>query len=418
MRRAGLILIFVCLTPAGCQVARPSVSSLHGRRQPSVDAESQIDGAEPPVSVDRLSIPGDPVQTGPEASAPFRAAPVAPSPAQSRPDRASPIAHGAFARLGAACRDQSDPWDGSDALIVPTLFQSEPPDESVAAILDAVGIADRPRDGLSELEVGAAREDGTAYEGGSGLQGSIMSAGVDTPAGCDESPISVYDDLWCSLPRLGRDARGVVNWNNAAILGVALGGALVVRSELDGSVRENTARHPDRWGGGSRGLGKIGEAPYQIPVLLGAYAWTVYRQDQDGHDMMSSMISAYTITGLSTIAIKAIANTSRPSDTWNGGQFGFPSFHTASTFAVASVLDEYEGHLVGVPAYIVAGLVGWSRIDTRDHDLSDVVFGAALGYVIGKSVSGRALDGDSRVHVLPYTHPTDGSPGLLLDTAF
>jgi len=41
-----------------------------------------------------------------------------------------------------------------------------------------------------------------------------------------------------------------------------------------------------------------------------------------------------------------------------------------------------------------------------------------MGYVIGKSVAGKALYGDSRVHILPYVHPTDGSPGLLLDMKF
>ncbi len=133
---------------------------------------------------------------------------------------------------------------------------------------------------------------------------------------------------------------------------------------------------------------------------------------------MNSLISAYTITGLTTVAIKGIANTKRPTDQWNGGNYGFPSYHAASMFAMAAVVDNYEGHWIGVPLYVLSGLVGWSRIDTRDHDLSDVVFGAALGYVIGQSVSGKALWGDSRVHLLPYVHPSDGSAGVLIDTSF
>ncbi len=84
---------------------------------------------------------------------------------------------------------------------------------------------------------------------------------------------------------------------------------------------------------------------------------------------------------------------------------------------MSAVIDEYEGHWIGVPLYILSGLVGWSRIDTRDHDLSDVVFGGVLGYVIGKSVAGRALYGDSRaVHIVPYFR--DGSAGLMFDTSF
>ena len=73
------------------------------------------------------------------------------------------------------------------------------------------------------------------------------------------------------------------------------------------------------------------------------------------------------------------------------------------------MLDEYYGLQAGLPAYALAGLIGWSRLDERDHDLSDVVFGAALGFVIGKSVARDHLYGDSRVRLLPYVHPTDGT---------
>ena len=69
----------------------------------------------------------------------------------------------------------------------------------------------------------------------------------------------------------------------------------------------------------------------------------------------------------------------------------FPSWHDGSMFCMAAVLDDYEGHWIGYPLYIFAGLIGFSRIDTRDHNLSDVLFGGVLGYVIGKSVSGKAL---------------------------
>ncbi len=51
---------------------------------------------------------------------------------------------------------------------------------------------------------------------------------------CDLPPIRYIDDAWSFLPRLGHDALAVANWNNLAILGVALGGSLAVRGTLDG----------------------------------------------------------------------------------------------------------------------------------------------------------------------------------------
>ena len=218
--------------------------------------------------------------------------------------------------------------------------------------------------------------------------------------------------------RLKQDARGVVNRKNAVILGAVLGGAIAIRQDIDKEIRDNTARHPERWGQFSNYLGELGEVQVQIPVLLSVYGYSLYQQDEELHDLSGSLISAFTIAGLSSLSIKGIANTDRPTDRWNGGQFGFPSYHTASSFAMAAVIDEYYGHRAGLPAYTVAGLIGWSRIDERDHDLSDIVFGAALGYVIGKSVAKNHLCKDSRVNIFPYTHPTDGSSGVMLDIPY
>ncbi len=220
------------------------------------------------------------------------------------------------------------------------------------------------------------------------------------------------------LPMLWEDTRSVVTINNSLILGAALGGASIIRNNLDNRVRRNTAQHADRWGLGSHYIGKLGEPQYQIPAMLLVYSYSKYQKNDHLHDMSVSMLSAYTITGLSTIAVKRIANTKRPSATWSKGQYGFPSFHTSSSFAIAAVIDEYYGPEAGLPAYMVAGLVGWSRIDERDHDLSDVVFGAALGYVVGKAVAGKHRFGNSNVKIMPYIHPIDGTTGMMFEIPF
>jgi hypothetical protein len=241
---------------------------------------------------------------------------------------------------------------------------------------------------------------------------------------CGECPIqsrrhfSFEGDCEEFLSLLRDDAKGVVNWNNAALVTVALAGAIGMRQDLDEQIRDSTARHPLRWGKGSENLGKLGEPQVQIPVLLSLYYLSLKQQDEELHDLSGSLISAFTVTGLSTLVVKGVVNTDRPSPDWNGGKFGFPSYHTASSFALAAVVDEYHGPKAGLPAYALAGLIGWSRLDERDHDLSDVFFGAALGYVIGKSVAGRHLRGDSRVRILPYAHPTEGTSGLMLDLPF
>jgi hypothetical protein len=214
------------------------------------------------------------------------------------------------------------------------------------------------------------------------------------------------------------DARAISNPENVLILAVAAGAAVGIRQAWDDQVREETAEHPLRWGEGSRVLGNLGEAQYQVPVLASAWALSVWSDDPGFHDFNETLISAYTLNGMATLAIKGVTNTSRPDSDWNGGQWGFPSFHASSTFTIAAVLEDYYGWKAGLPAYALAGLVSWSRIDERDHDLSDVVFGAAMGYVIGKSVADFHLGGDGHVRLTPWCHPTEGATGVMLETRF
>ena len=84
-----------------------------------------------------------------------------------------------------------------------------------------------------------------------------------------------------------------------------------------------------------------------------------------------------------TYSIKFSVGRSRP----DGGGFSFPSGHTTSAFASATVLQRHFGWKVGVPAYAAAGYVAASRVQGKRHYLSDVMFGAALGIVAGRTVT-------------------------------
>ena len=241
----------------------------------------------------------------------------------------------------------------------------------------------------------------------------------DSDADCECQELCFGCDFSNAMPTLWNDAKGVVNWNNGLILAAAGGVAIWFREgDIDREVRENAAAHPLRWGHGSQLLGRVGDVRYQAPVLLGLYGYSVWKQDEELHDVMGSLLSASVITGVSTSALKLITNTDRPTDHLMNGHYGFPSYHTSSSFAIAAVLDEYYGSKVGLPAYLLAGAVGFSRIDERDHNLSDVVFGGVLGIVVGKAVAGRHLCGNSKIQFGPYFHPTDGSPGIALETKF
>lgn len=215
-----------------------------------------------------------------------------------------------------------------------------------------------------------------------------------------------------------RDARQIANVENGLLLGISAAAAIGIRQGLDDDVRRETASDPLRWGDASRVLGYLGEAQYQVPVLASSWALSVWQDDPQFHEFNEALISAYTLSGLATLAIKGATNTDRPDDDWNGGQWGFPSFHAASTFTIAAVLEDYYGWRAGLPAYALAGLISWTRIDERDHDLSDIVFGAAMGYVIGKAVADVHQGGEGHVRLAPWYHATEEATGVMLETRF
>jgi hypothetical protein len=107
--------------------------------------------------------------------------------------------------------------------------------------------------------------------------------------------------------------------------------------------------------------------------------------NRTGQDHAWTMLSALAITDSAALGLKLAVNEKRP----NGDNFSFPSAHTASSFCVASVLDEYYGPQVGLPAYVGAAFVGWRMMDSHDHWASDVLFGGTLGYIVGHTVAGK-----------------------------
>ncbi len=61
------------------------------------------------------------------------------------------------------------------------------------------------------------------------------------------------------------------------------------------------------------------------------------------------------------------------------GEFSFPSGHTASSFAAAAVFYRYLPKKIGIPAIVLAGLIGFSRLYVGVHYPTDVIAGVVMG---------------------------------------
>ncbi|CAK0768850.1 lipid A 4'-phosphatase [Gammaproteobacteria bacterium] len=88
---------------------------------------------------------------------------------------------------------------------------------------------------------------------------------------------------------------------------------------------------------------------------------------------------SYGVATVVTFGLKYAINEQRP----NGEGHSFPSFHTSSSFAAAAFIQNRYGWFYGAPAYLASSLVGWSRIESREHWGKDVIGGAVLGIAAG-----------------------------------
>lgn len=78
----------------------------------------------------------------------------------------------------------------------------------------------------------------------------------------------------------------------------------------------------------------------------------------------------------SILVLKEVVHSTRP----NGkDDKSFPSGHAGIAFAAAHHIQMKQGTTWGLPAYAMAGLVAWSRVDAREHRWRDVIAGGAIG---------------------------------------
>jgi membrane-associated phospholipid phosphatase len=116
---------------------------------------------------------------------------------------------------------------------------------------------------------------------------------------------------------------------------------------------------------------KIGDAGQIALPAAGLVAAALHK---DGKGALQ-LAEAFGSTMIVVYVLKVSIDRTRP----NGGGQSFPSGHTASAFSGAAFLQLRYGWAYGVPAYLAAAFVGYSRVESKQHWTSDVLAGGALG---------------------------------------
>lgn len=195
---------------------------------------------------------------------------------------------------------------------------------------------------------------------------------------------------------------------NLVFLLAAGGVSGAMRPEVDDDIEDHYERHHTFRGDWPDTFATMGN-PITHFALAGAWYLAGQQfQDAKTYEVGKRAVSALTITGVSTVLLKLAACTDSP----NGEDWAWPSGHVSSTMALATVLNDAYGPLVGVPMFGITGLVAVERLDDREHSFSDVVFGAALGWVVAETVMKEHRPEIFGGDIVPYADPVNRTAGV------
>ena len=142
----------------------------------------------------------------------------------------------------------------------------------------------------------------------------------------------------------------------------------------------------------------FGDGKYTLPPLFMFYLYGYFFKNNKVQRTAMLSLESFVISGIFTSFIKFTGhrhrpNTGDPSNTWDGPNFSlknlsFPSGHSCSAFAIASVIASEYGDkiLVSVLSYSIATLTALSRVNDNAHWASDAFFGSVIGYFTGRAI--------------------------------
>ena len=142
----------------------------------------------------------------------------------------------------------------------------------------------------------------------------------------------------------------------------------------------------------------IGSFVFQIGAGFATYAGGKAVGDKKlayaGRDIVRAQILSQSMVQ----ALKFTVQRERPDGSNN---MSFPSGHTSSMFATATVLHRYYGWKVGVPAYALGSYISLARMSWNRHHATDVVMGAGFGIASARTVTMQMAKQQFSVGVQP-----------------
>ena len=141
-----------------------------------------------------------------------------------------------------------------------------------------------------------------------------------------------------------------------------------------------------------------GDIKVQAPLALGTWGIGSWAGNDEvagfGFDLSRGLLLTYTTVSI----IKVSVNRTRP----NGEDFSFPSGHTAAAFTTAGVVTQRYGGWLGGVSLGLGVMTAMGRMEDMKHYASDVVAGATIGWIIGRTVAREEPNDKTAWQVVPF----------------
>ncbi len=203
-----------------------------------------------------------------------------------------------------------------------------------------------------------------------------------------EPPTPPRTGIHALFGNLVEDVKHLPSMQNVYIAAVA-GGLAIAAHPADPTFNARLRSHDDAVNIVFAPGKYIGDTPEQVALSLGTFAFgRAFDQPKVSHLGMD-LIQAQLLTEMLVEPIKFATRRERPD---GSNRQSFPSGHAAVTFATATVIERHLGWRKSILGYVIASYVAASRMHDNRHYLSDVIFGAGVGSIAGRTVVHHASD--------------------------
>lgn len=240
------------------------------------------------------------------------------------------------------------------------------------------------------------------------LQGSLLADSTFTLKHSKPKKTTIWQDLGNDLKYFGSDWGAYFIEPFASRKNILISSGVVVGTVLSSAVDKDFRKAVSRQGYSTYNK-DFWDAPtaygfVQYPSIFGGALYTVglLTRETELRKTGRMLLQALAYSGTLTMAMRFAFGRHRPFVSADGSQYNFswfnsvgdtqsfPSGHTVVAFATSTILaEQIDTWWARIVLYSFAALTGYARLYNDKHWLSDVIFGAALGYGSAKFVLKR-----------------------------